>query len=257
MTSVRDLGLRYPKKIYKGRSRISPLPRWGTNWILTLGVLYGMWTFGLPILGFDTNAPDLLGYERAAQEAERRKWGVLVTPTYARLSQEYYSSSGGQALAVAQTMQAATVFAPTVTPFPTVTPLPSPTAGYNYPLSNHKFSFYDPMIGKDKPDIRFINCDKWNDVTQYCDSALRNGEAWENNYYIAAACPYDLYLAGAYFQVVSPDWLVALFPNGFTCKDTGEAVTGLFIDFLIPWRSVPFEYGAVPWGTPITLMRIR
>jgi hypothetical protein len=148
-------------------------------------------------------------------------------------------------------------FVPTPSPYPTYTPLPTYTALANFPLSNHRFSFYDPMIGRDKPDIALINCENWNFETQYCDSKLRNGERWEDNYFISAACPYDLYLAGAHFQVISPDWLKLLFPQGFTCKDTGEAVTGLFIDFLIPHNQMPMAYDLTPWGTPITLMRTR
>lgn len=144
---------------------------------------------------------------------------------------------------------------PTYTPYPTYTPMATITPVYE--LSNHRFSFYDPMIGKDKPEIAEINCAKWNYETNYCDSALRSGERWEDNYFISAACPYDLYVARAHFEVVSPQWLKDLFPRGFTCKDTGELVTGLFIDFLIPWRSMPMPYDQTPWGTPITLMRTR
>lgn len=140
---------------------------------------------------------------------------------------------------------------PTYTPYPTYTPAPS------YELSNHRFSFYDPAIGKDKPEIAQINCDQWNYTTLTCDSPLRNGERWQDNYFISAACPYELYIAAAQFEIVSPEWLKILFPRGFTCKDTGDAVTGLYIDFLVPWRNMPMPYEQTPWGAPITLMRVR
>lgn len=143
---------------------------------------------------------------------------------------------------------------PTFTPYPTYTPYPTENP---YPISMHKFSFYDPMIGKDKPEIALINCESWNYTTLYCDSKMRNGEEWKDNYFIAAACPYDLYMAGAFFEVASPNWLATLFPQGVICKDTGEAVTGLFIDFLIPWQSMPMAYDKTPWGTPIALRRIK
>ena len=90
---------------------------------------------------------------------------------------------------------------PTYTPYPTYTPAPS------YELSNHRFSFYDPAIGKDKPEIAQINCDQWNYTTLTCDSPLRNGERWQDNYFISAACPYELYIAAAQFEIVSPEWL--------------------------------------------------
>lgn len=146
----------------------------------------------------------------------------------------------------------------TVTPYPTNTPYPTYTpVVVDYPLSNFQFSFYDPMIGLDKPEIAELNCGDWNYSTNYCDSPLRNGEPWEQNYLKAAACPYDLYVAGAQFEVVSPDWLHALFPLGFVCKDTGELVIYPYIDFLIPWRSMPMPYENTPWTTPITLRRLR
>jgi len=247
-----------PKRTFKGRNSVSPLPRWVVNWLTTLAVLYGMAVYGLPMFGITALTPEGIGFQRVVKSDEPDLYfgEVVPTPTYA-IAPSFYASSAGQELAVAQTQVAYQSLLLLITP--TVTPVPMATFDpyANYPLSNHKFSFYDPMIGKDKPEIRYINCGDWNDVTQYCDSALRNGERWEDNYFIAAACPYDLYMAGAHFRVISPDWLVALFPNGFTCKDTGELVTGLFIDFLIPWRSMPMPYESTPWATPITLQRIR
>jgi len=217
-----------------------------------------MIVFGLPMMGIDWFTFSALGIEKASKVPKQDLYfGEIVTPTMAVLPAEYYASSAGSELAVAQTQMAYQVMElnkPTAQP--TYTPYPTPT-GIVYPLSSHKFSFYDPMIGKDKPEIRYINCDEWNDVTQYCDSAMRSGESWEANYFRAAACPYSLYVERAEFLVVSPDWLVKLFPNGFVCKDTGEAVTGQFIDFLIPWKSMPMDYSETPWATAITLQRIK
>jgi len=262
MTSRKRSPLRMPKKTFEGRPSVSPVPRWVSNWVTLSAVLYGMAVYGLPMIGITALTPEGLGFRRVDEKEKVDTYFGEIIPTIApTFPVEYYASSAGQELAVQQTQSAmmVTALAYTPTPQPTLTPLPTPTLDpyQNYPLTNHKFSFYDPMIGKDKPEIRYINCDQWNDVTQYCDSALRNGERWEDNYFIAAACPYDLYMAGAYFEVVSPDWLVKLFPAGFTCKDTGEAVTGLFIDFLIPWQSMPMAYEKTPWATPITLRRIR
>jgi len=261
MTSPKRSPLRTPKKTFRGRAQISPVPRWIGNWVTFAGVLYLMSVYGLPMIGITALTPKGFGIEKVEkQQHQDLYFGEVVTPT-AGISPEFYASSAGQELAIAQTQSAYQVAALefTPTPMPTNTPMPTSTQNEfaDYPLSNHKFSFYDPMIGKDKPEIRFINCEKWNDVTQYCDSTLRNGEDWAVNYFTSAACPYDLYMAGAYFRVISPDWLVTLFPVGFVCKDTGDAVTGLFIDFLIPWRSMPMPYEQTPWGTPITLQRIR
>ncbi|MDP1713933.1 MAG: hypothetical protein Q8L41_04240 [Anaerolineales bacterium] len=200
----------------------------------------------LPMVG---NIPFFSKVDTAIEKAELLSY---VTPT-SNYPAGYAGVSIGDGAPVLVTPEAVQIQS-TYTPYPTYTPFPTVNA---FPLSNHRFSFYDPMIGKDKPDIALINCENWNFATQYCDSKLRNGERWEDNYFLAAACPYDLYLAGAFFEVVSPDWLKALFPRGFTCKDTGEMVMDLFIDFLIPWGSMPMPYDQTPWGDPITLMRLR
>ena len=220
--------------------------------VFGLLVLLSMWKWALtPLFSHVTWLSDDSRNKILNITATPTELGLVSVLSTPQLSPWDYS--GG--VPTSSIIQMTSVFESTQTPYPTYTPYP--TLANVYPLSNHRFSFYDPMIGKDKPDIAFINCENWNAVTQYCDSQLRNGETWEANYFISAACPYDLYLAGARFEVVSPAWLLALFPQGFTCKDTGEAVTGLYIDFLIPWANMPMPYDQTPWGTPITLMRLK
>jgi hypothetical protein len=148
---------------------------------------------------------------------------------------------------------ASATISPTAQILPTSTPGPLPTVV----IEMGRFSFYDPEIGRDKPEIALVNCAKWNAETKQCDSLLNNGERYQDNYYKAAACRYDLYLQKAEFEVLAPDWLRALFPAGFVCKDTGEAVTGLFFDFLIPWQSMPMAWDQTPWGSPIALRRLK
>ena len=143
---------------------------------------------------------------------------------------------------------------PTYTPYPTYTPQPT-SVGFtdvDYVL----FSFYDPLIGKDKPEIRFLNCEKWNDSTQDCDSAMRSGDNFRDFYSRAAACPLDWYNARAVFKVLHPEWLAKIMPE-FECLDTGGAVVHPYVDFLIRWKDMPFEYAKIPWRTPVILQRTR
>ena len=146
------------------------------------------------------------------------------------------------------------MLAKTPTPYPTYTPYPTPT---NVIIEMARFSFYDPAIGADKPDIALINCADWDTVNKVCNSKLRDGSDYKDMYLKAAACRFDLYNARAEFKVLSPEWLKNLFPDGFTCRDTGDAVNGLFIDFLIPWRSMPMKYDQTPWGYPVALLRVK
>jgi hypothetical protein len=140
---------------------------------------------------------------------------------------------------------------PTYTPYPTYTPPPTAVP------EAYRFSFYDPVIGRDIPEIAEVNCESWNYETQDCDSFMRSGLDWRLYYRRAAACPYDLFAARAAFVVVSPDWLAALFPDGFECLDTGSSVVYPYIDFLIEWRSMPMPFNQTPWGTPVVLQRVR
>jgi len=224
-------------------------------WLSTGGVIYGMLYFGLPVLGFSVPRPFFLSALPSPTPKPEYYFGAIVPTPTVGISAEFYASSDGVLLAGLQTQTAFDVLQLSITP--TVTPSPSATPGLNYPLSNHLFSFYDPLIGRDIPEIAEVNCGQWNYETKYCDSALRSGEPWELNYFRASACPYALFVERAEFLVVSPDWLKVLFPDGFVCKDTGELVTHPFIDFLVPWRSMPMPYADTPWRAPITLMRIK
>lgn len=189
---------------------------------------------------------------------------LVVTPTVAIVSAyppgyigiQNVGGAGVQVVTVTPSPVVLGVSVGNPTPYPTYTPYPTFTP-IAYEVSSYKFSFYDPMIGLDKPEIAELNCANWNYETLNCDSALRNGEDFRTNYLRAAACPYDLYIAAAQFEVVSPDWLRALFPYGFVCKDTGELVVYPYIDFLIPWKSMPMPYDKTPWTDPVTLRRLR
>lgn len=146
---------------------------------------------------------------------------------------------------------------PTYTPLPTYTPYPTPEPTPYGEIVAGQFSFYDPLIGKDKPEISLVNCPEWNTVTQDCDGTLRSGDDFRDWYNKAAACTEELYLQRAQFVVVSPDWLVKLFPNGFICLDTGGAVKGLFYDFLIRWQDMPMAWEKTPWGSAVILRRVK
>jgi len=163
-------------------------------------------------------------------------------------------------LTLMPTLQETTLSVESTTVIPVSTALPIPTAvkiavPTELIIEMGKFSFYDPLIGRDKPEIALTNCANWDTEKNDCLSMLRDGTDFRAQYFRAAACRYDLFIARAKFKVLAPEWLKTLFPDGFTCVDTGDAVNGIWFDFLIPWRSMPFPWEQTPWGTPIALLR--
>lgn len=149
------------------------------------------------------------------------------------------------------------VFVPTYTSYPTYTPYPTVQPSPTPELVTGLFSFYDPMIGVDKPEIALVNCDNWDAVNKTCLSGLRDGSHFQDHYFDSMACPSDLYFAGAAYNVISPKWLADLVTPVVTCRDTGGAVVAPYFDFLIPWKSMPFDYDKIPWRTPVVMRRVR
>lgn len=143
------------------------------------------------------------------------------------------------------------------TPYPTYTLYPTYTPLVFGEVSTGLFSFYDPLIGLDKPEIAETNCEKWNYVTNDCDSKMRDGQDFRDYYGKAAACDHSLYIQRARFRVVSPAWLVRIFPDGFTCLDTGGLVALPYFDFLIRWKDLPFDWSRIPWRAPVVLERLN
>ena len=141
---------------------------------------------------------------------------------------------------------------PTHTPYPTYTLRPEPTPE----LVAGLFSYYDPMIGVEKPEIAEVNCDRWDYVNRTCLSGLRDESRFEDHYGDTVACDESLYRVRAAYRVVSPEWLKKLAPI-VTCRDTGGAVKYPYFDFLLRWQDVPFTWETTPWGSSITLERIK
>lgn len=130
-------------------------------------------------------------------------------------------------------------------------------------LDYFTLSFYDPLIGRDFPDIRHVNCSRWDDLSQDCLSALRSGDDFRDYYaghsvrsYSAGACRYELFIQKAEFEVLSPSWLRDLTPL-IRCMDTGEAVQDRWLDVLIQWRDLPMPYEDFPWGELVIVRRVK
>lgn len=169
-------------------------------------------------------------------------------------------TAGLQPPQVAPTPVSTQVPTPVPTQVPTLVPTqvstPAPVDYSGGVIEAGLFSFYDPLIGASKPEIAFLNCERWNIDTQNCDSVMASGDDFREYYFKAAACRPDLFAARAKFKVLSPSWLKQLVPE-FECLDTGYLVTGYYFDFLIPWQEIGFEYANVPWRQPISLLRIK
>jgi hypothetical protein len=139
---------------------------------------------------------------------------------------------------------------PTQTPYPTYTPYPEPTptvgsiVGSGAPMA-FRFSYYDPLIGRDMIDIAEVNCFDWNYETNYCDSKLHDWVDFEPYYGIGLACPEWLPMYSR-LVVVSPNWLVGT----YYCMDTGDLIVGDVIDFLHVWTECNFSWDETPWLNP-------
>lgn len=184
--------LRSPAKTFKGRGRVSLVPRWISSWLLLLGVTYIMVQ---TIAGF-------FGYPNPINDFLFPPAVVVPVPSVeyppndpAIVSPSFYASTEGQVLAATQTAvydlvnpsAVPAMLQPTFTPYPTSTPYPTQVKlsalGNVYAVG---YSYYFPPFGPP-------NCgpENWHPEINFCDDMTASGQKWSEYMGIGVAIPIE------------------------------------------------------------------
>ncbi len=186
--------LRYPNKTFKGRERVSLVPRWVGSWVTTLAVSYLMFSYVSTFLGFHNPISKFIsgGSEKKQLENERIYTPMPQEPILPPMS--FYVSSEGQSLLATQTALVEilnpvpiSTIQPTLTPLPTQTPYATQVKlsalGEVYAVG---YSYYFPPFGPP-------NCseENWHSEINYCDDMTASGKKWSEYLGIGVAVPYE------------------------------------------------------------------
>ena len=201
----------YPKRTFKGRDRISLVPRWIANWITTLAVLYFMGSYILRFLGFDNFGFDPFGSGSSASASS-----LTVTPSplpdYPLNDQGgFYASSDPNAYAgptptpygvlEPSTGLPMADIQPTYTPYPTLTPYPTQQPYFGR-LIAVGYSYYYPPFGPPN-----CSAENWKD-NAYCEDTTASGLPWSDyiGHGVAVPLMWAEYIPlGSTVRVHSPD----------------------------------------------------
>lgn len=168
----------FPAKTYKGRERVSRVPRWVTMWIITLAALYyGVSVFsglfnssplGNPLFGMVSTSTPQMGVADIASTI------VAKTAIATQNSVDFSSSSLEGSVRRQAAQQQVYSVQPTYAPQPTYTPYPTailmPSLGEVWAVG---YSYYWPPFGPP-------NCseDNWHPEINICDDVTASGLQW-------------------------------------------------------------------------------
>lgn len=177
--------LAYPKKTFKGRDRVSLVPRWVGSWVMTGGMAYITFSVGAGFFGYSNPLSSLINGQTKIGGGPGQ--AVTVVPdSPVNIPPSFYASSAGQSLQATQTAVSYLVnpvtsvpgelsvadIMPTFTPYPTLTPYPTQlkrsALGRVFAVG---YSYYFPPIGG-------INCHPDNWVDNYCLDITASGLRW-------------------------------------------------------------------------------
>jgi len=176
---------RYPERTFTGRERVSLVPRWISNYITLVVIIYFGGGILLDFLGFDGWDVPFIGGKSADEVAAAASYST-PTPVLKTASGDFQASSDPRELAeqFLQATQEAVELPPaqpTLTPYPTLVPLQALPTLTPYPTQRPivgdliavGYSYYWPPFGPP-------NCmmDNWHD--NYCEDVTASGLRWSD-----------------------------------------------------------------------------
>jgi hypothetical protein len=198
MTTFLARRRRFPERTYKGRERVSLVPRWVGNWVMFFSVTYFGGSYLFAMLGVADAVYDPFASNDATITPLPTFYVPPVTPTAMSFSASSKnvtpdldgvflpSSSGehGQVISTPVPVQPTYTPLPTQTPYPTQVPIHGDLVAVGY-------SFYWPPYGPP-------NChlDNWDEVGNYCKDVTASGERWSDYIGKGVAVPWEWVQSG-------------------------------------------------------------
>lgn len=149
----------YPKRTYKGRARVSLVPRWIGNWLITGTVIYFMGSYALRFMGFDSSGWD--PFTRSGSASAMSASTGTPLPNYPLNDQGSFHASSDPNFVPSTALPADVApvpavvqIQPTYTPLPTLTPYPTQQPFFGRIIAIG-YSYYWPPWGPP-------NCDAGN-----------------------------------------------------------------------------------------------
>lgn len=231
-TSPKRLDKVYPERTFRGRDRISLVPRWVSNWMITSAVLYFMGSYILRFMGFDN-----FGFDPFAMSAGAASYTATPTPLpdYPLNDQgSFYASSdpngyvGSTPTPPGSPVPSVEQIQPTYTPYPTLTPYPTQRPFFGKIMAIG-YSYYYPPFGPP-------NCaqENWKD-DMYCEDTTASGLPWSDYIGRGVAVPLawaDLIPLGSTVRVHSPDSMVGDYVVLDYCGGCIKPEGHIYFDFL-------------------------
>lgn len=176
--------LRFPEKTYTGRDRVSLVPRWVTNWVVTGIVSYMMFSYIGRFLGFGTGFDPFSG--RYSEYTTLTP--AATVPNQPLNNQSSFSSSSNGQIPLNVTSTPPPVFPveqvqPTYTPLPTLTPYPTQQPFFGL-LIAVGYSYYWPPFGPPN-----CSAENWDEQGNYCADMTASGLRWSDYIGHAVAVP--------------------------------------------------------------------
>ena len=218
--------LRFPERTFKGRQRVSLVPRWISMWSVTLVMLYACTSYLLRMFGMPAPTLDSVVHDFRSSPTVTAQVMSMSTP----LPSSFRSSSGGgfsDPVSVASVVQQDVQV--TFTPYPTYTPFPTqrPVVGR---LMAVGYSYYWPPFGP--PNCSDLN---WHADLNFCDDTTASGLRWTLYVGVAVAVPLEyreFILLGATVRVHSPSSMVGDYLVIDYCGSCIKEEGHIYFDFL-------------------------
>jgi hypothetical protein len=232
-TTLRKPQERWPKKTFQGRDRISLVPRWISNWIITGAITWGMLSYGLRFMGFDNFGWDPFAQQN--QSIEMTPTPVFVPEFPVQPAPQFSASTDGNAQVPAvgvtpvygdtnlfHNVQATYTPLPTYTPYPTQRPMTGQVLAVGY-------SYYYPPFGP--PNCALEN---WKDDA-YCLDTTASGLPWSDYIGLGVAVPWEWRESVPLLStltVYSPYEMVGDYLVVDYCGDCIKKEGHIYVDFL-------------------------